>query len=117
LTYGHIAGIVAELDSEFRVFMPWSQIQEVFMKAKRKTRTTLQPLAEAIAQDARNKRALDKQFLSFYKQMKKAISSSKEMKELEVPLEKVKESIQLAAFGGAFGIPMVTVERPKDWED
>jgi hypothetical protein len=86
------------------------------MKTKRKTRTTLQPLSEAIAQDARNKRALDKQFFSFYKQMKKAIRSNAEMKELEVPLEKVRESIQLAAFGGAFGIPMVTVERPKDWE-
>ena len=87
------------------------------MKAKRKTRTTLQPLAEAIAQDARNKRALDKQFYSFYKQMKKAIGSSAEMKELELPLEKVREAIQLAAFGGHFGIPMVTVERPKDWEE
>jgi hypothetical protein len=86
------------------------------MKTKRKTRTAPQPLSEAIAQDARNKRALDKQFFSFYKQMKKAISSNAEMKKLEVPLEKVKESIQLAAFGGAFGIPMVTVERPKDWD-
>ncbi|MFI5093878.1 MAG: hypothetical protein ACHQIK_10595 [Candidatus Acidiferrales bacterium] len=86
------------------------------MKPKRKTRTALQPLAEAIAQDARNKRALDKQFISFYRQMKKAMSAHKEMKELEVPLEKVKESIQLAAFGGAFGIPMVRVEKPKDWE-
>jgi hypothetical protein len=86
------------------------------MKSKRKSRTPLQPLAEAIAQDARNKRVLDKQFISFYRQMKKAMTASRELKELEVPLEKVKESIQLAAFGGAFGVPMVRVEKPKDWE-
>jgi hypothetical protein len=87
------------------------------MKAKRKRRTAPQPLSEAIAQDARNKRALNKQFYSFYRQMKKTMSFSPELKELEVPLEKVRESIQLAAWGGSFGIPMVTVEKPKDWEE
>lgn len=86
------------------------------MSAKRKKQTLLYPLAEAIAQDARRKRALDKQFWSFYKQMKKAIRSNKELKDLEVPLEKVKESVQLAAFGRFFGIPMVTIVKPKDWE-
>jgi len=86
------------------------------VSAKGKKQTLLYPLAEAIAQDARRKRALDKQFWSFYKQMKKAIKSNKELKDLEVPLEKVKESVQLAAFGRFFGIPMVTIVKPKDWE-
>lgn len=86
------------------------------MRAKRKKQILLYPLTEAIAQDARRKRALDKQFWSFYKQMKKAMRSNKELKDLEVPLEKVKESVQLAAFGRFFGIPMVTIVKPKDWE-
>jgi hypothetical protein len=76
----------------------------------------LHPLAEALARDAQRKRALDKQFWSFYKQMKKAIRSNAELRNLEVPLEKVKESIQLAAYGMFFGVPMVRVAKPKNWE-
>lgn len=86
------------------------------MSAKGKKQTRLYPLVEAIAQDARRKRALDKQFWSFYKQMKKAMGSNKKLKKLEVPLEKVKASIELAAFGRFFGIPMVTLVKPKNWE-
>jgi hypothetical protein len=86
------------------------------MKAKRKKQTVLYPLAEAIARDAQRKRALDKQFWSFYKQMKKAIKFNAELKELEVELEKVKDSVELAAFGRFFGTPMVSVVKPEDWE-
>jgi hypothetical protein len=86
------------------------------MNANRKRHTTLHPLAEVIAEDARRKRALDKQFWSFYKQMKKAMRSNSEMKDLEVPLEKVRESVQLAAFGHFFGVPMVRVVKRKNWE-
>jgi hypothetical protein len=86
------------------------------MKAKRKKQTMLYPLVEALARDAQRKRALDKQFWSFYKQMKKAIRSNAELRDLEVPLEKVKESIQLAAYGFFFGVPMVRVAKPKNWE-
>jgi hypothetical protein len=86
------------------------------MRAKRKKQTMMYPLAKAIAQDAQKKRALDKEFWNFYKQMKKAIRSNAELKDLEVPLEKVKESIQQAAFGVFFGLPMVTVVKSKHWE-
>ena len=86
------------------------------MKAKRKKQTMLYPLVEALARDAQRKRALDRQFWSFYKQMKKAIRSNAELRDLEVPLEKVKESIQLAAYGFFFGVPMVRVAKPKNWE-
>ena len=86
------------------------------MRAKRKKRTALHPLAEVIARDARNKRALDTRFLSFYRQLKKAIRENSELKDLDVPLEKVRESIQVVAHGVLFGIPMVTVEEPKDWK-
>lgn len=86
------------------------------MKAKRKKGTTLQPLAEVIARDVRNKTALDKQFWSFYKQMKKAIKFNEELKKLDVPLEKVRKAVKLAAWGDIFGIPMVTVTKRKDWE-
>jgi hypothetical protein len=83
------------------------------LKAKRRTRTAPQPLSEAIAKDARNKRALNKQFFSFYKQMKRAISFSPELKELDVPLEKVKESVKLAAHGEEFGDLLVRLVKPK----
>jgi hypothetical protein len=86
------------------------------MRAKTKKQTMLHPLAEALARDAQRKRALDRQFWSFYKQMKKAIRSNAELRDLEVPLEKVKESIQLAAYGMFFGVPMVRVAKPKNWE-
>jgi hypothetical protein len=86
------------------------------MRAKTKKQTMLYPLAEALARDAQRKRALDKQFWSFYKQMKKAIRSNAELRDLEVPLEKVKESVQLAAYGFFFGVPMVRVAKPKNWE-
>jgi len=73
------------------------------------------PLAEVIALDAQRKSVLDKEFWSFYKLMKEKISASSELKDLEVPLEKVKEAVQAAAFGRFFGIPMITVEEPEDW--
>ena len=84
------------------------------MKAKNKRRTALLPLAEAIAKDARNKKALNKQFWSFYKQMRKAIRSNKELRHLEVPLERVKDSVTMAAWGRFFGIPLVPVTKHKD---
>jgi hypothetical protein len=74
------------------------------------------PLAEVIAMDAQRKGILDKEFWSFYKLMKKKISASPELRDLEVPLEKVKDAVQAAAFGRFFGIPMITVEEPEDWE-
>lgn len=75
------------------------------------------PLAEVIALDAQRKSALDKEFWNFYKQMKKRISGSAELRDLEVPLERVKVAVQAAAFGRFFGIPMITVEEPEDWEE
>lgn len=86
------------------------------MKRKGGKRAELRPLAEVIARDNRNKRALDRQFWSFYKQMKKAIRFNAELKELEVPLERVRESVQLCAFGIFLGIPMVEVKKPTNWE-
>lgn len=86
------------------------------MKTKRKERPRPEPLTMAIARDTRNKKALDKQFSSFYEQMKKAIRFNAELEELELELEKVKASVQLAAFGGGFGTPMVTVVKPKSWK-
>lgn len=86
------------------------------MKTKSRKRAALRPLAEVIARDARNKRALDKQFWSFYKQIKKAIRSSPELQELEVPLERIRKSVKLCAFGEFFGIPMVKVKKPTDRE-
>lgn len=86
------------------------------MKRKNRKHTVLRPLGEVIARDARNKRALDKQFSSFYKQMKKAIRFTPELKELEVPLERIRESVQQCAFGEFFGIPKVEVKKPTDWE-
>jgi len=87
------------------------------MKAKRKRRTTLRPLSEVIARDARNKKALEAHFMSFYAQMKKAMHGKSELKKLDVPLEKIKESVKAVAHGVFFGMPMVTVEEPKEWED
>jgi hypothetical protein len=86
------------------------------MKAKTKKRTALLPLSEVIARDARNKKALETQFMSFYTQMKKAMSGKSELRNLEVPLEKIKESVKTVAHGIMFGIPMVTIEEPRDWE-
>ena len=74
------------------------------------------PLDEVIALDAQRKSALDKEFWAFYKLMKEKIGASSEMKDLEVPLEKVKDAVQAAAFGRAFGTPMITVEEPEEWE-
>lgn len=85
------------------------------MKAKRKTRTTLQPLAEAIARDARNKKALEAQFLSFYEKMKKTMHGNTALKKLDIPLEEVKASVKVVAHGFIFGIPMVRVEEPQGW--
>jgi hypothetical protein len=74
------------------------------------------PLSDVIALDAERKSALDKEFWSFYKLMKERIGASSEMKDLEIPLEKVKDAVQAAAFGRFFGIPMITIEEPEDWE-
>jgi hypothetical protein len=86
------------------------------MKTKKKRRTALLPLSEVIARDARNKRALETQFMSFYTQMKKTMRDKSELRNLEVPLEKIKESVKAVAHGVMFGIPMVTIEEPRDWE-
>jgi hypothetical protein len=87
------------------------------MKAKRIKRTTLQPLSEVIARDTRNKKALERQFLSFYAQMKAAMRGKSELRNLDVPLEKIKESVKAVAHGVFFGAPMVTVEEKKDWRE
>jgi hypothetical protein len=86
------------------------------MKAKKRKRTALLPLSEVIARDARNKKALETQFMSFYTQMKKAMRGKSELRNLEVPLEKIKESVKSVAHGIMFGMPMVTIEEPTDWE-
>lgn len=83
------------------------------MKTKRKMRTTLKPLAEAIARDAQNKAALETEFLKFYARMKHAMHINPELVELNVPLEKVRRSIKIAAHGMFFGTPMVIVKEPK----
>jgi hypothetical protein len=72
------------------------------MKAKRKKRTALLPLSEVIARDARNKRALETQFLSFYAKMKKVTRG--------------KSELRAVAHGVLFGTPMVTVEEKEDWD-
>lgn len=87
------------------------------MKAKRKMRTKLEPLAEVIGRDARNKKALEDQFSDFYNEMKKTIRGKAEFKNLDVRLEKVRESVKAVAHGSFFGIPMVTVEEPENEED
>lgn len=86
------------------------------MKARKKKRTALLPLSEVIARDARNKRALVTQFMSFYTQMKKTMRGKSELKKLEVPLERTKDSVKAVAHGVMFGLPMVTIEEPRDWE-
>jgi hypothetical protein len=86
------------------------------MKAKRKESTALEPLAEVIERDTRNKRAFDKEFWRFYKQTKKAIRSNMELRDLEVHLEKVKESVLLFAHGPRYGEVMVKLVKPKSWE-
>ena len=75
------------------------------------------PLGKAIALDAERKFALDKAFSVFYKKMKKRIADKPELKDLNVPLETLKESVEAAAYGFVFGTPMVTVEEPKDWKE
>jgi hypothetical protein len=90
------------------------------MKARRKRRAVSRPLIEplvgAIARDARNKMALDKQFWRFYRQMKQTIRGNRDLKNLEVPLEEVKEAVKDVAYGFVFGTPLVTVTKQKDWE-
>lgn len=78
---------------------------------------TTYTLADAIALDGQRKGALDKEFSNFYKQMKDRISAKSELKDLEVPLERVREAVEAAAFGGVFGIPMVEVENPENWDE
>ena len=75
------------------------------------------PLTEVISLDAQRKSALNKEFGRFYKLMRERMTASPEMKDLEVPLERVKDAVQIAAFGLRFGIPMVTVEEPEDWDE
>jgi hypothetical protein len=87
------------------------------MKAKRKMRTSTRPLSEVIERDAKNKKALEAQFLTFYTQMKKAMRGKSELRELDVPLEKIRESVKAVAHGTFFGIAMVTVEEPNDSEE
>jgi hypothetical protein len=87
------------------------------MTAKRKMRTTTRPLSEVIARDAKNKKALEAQFLTFYKQIKKTMHGKSELKDLDIPLEKIKESIKAVAHGAFFGTTLVTVEEPDDWEE
>jgi len=84
------------------------------MKKKKKTATY--PLAEVIALDAKGKAAIDREFIKFYRLMKKRISRSSELKDLQVPLESLKRAIIIGAFGRRFGIPHITVEEPQDWE-
>jgi hypothetical protein len=90
------------------------------MKARRKRRTVsrrlVEPLVEAIARDARKKIALDKQFWKFYRQMKQTIRGNSDLKNLEVPLEEVREAVEDVAYGFIFGTPLVTVTKQKDWE-
>jgi hypothetical protein len=74
-------------------------------------------LAEAIMEDARRKMALDKEFLSFYERMKGKIKAKPELSDLEVPLDRVRDTVQAAAYGFVFGVPMVTVEEPENWEE
>jgi len=83
------------------------------MKAKRKIATTLRPLAAAIARDAKNKAALETEFLKFYAQIKETMRVKPDLHHLDVPLERVKKSIQIAAHGMFFGTPMVIVREPK----
>jgi len=87
------------------------------MKAKRKMRTTTLPLSEVIARDAKNKKALEAQFMSFYARMKKTMRGESELRDLDVPLERMKESVKAVAHGVVFGIAMVTVEEPSDGEE
>ena len=72
-------------------------------------------LAKAIADDARRKKALDKQFWAFYQQMKKAIRARPQLKELEVPLERTLESVKAAAYGISFGSVFTELKQRKNW--
>jgi len=87
------------------------------MKAKSKKGTALRPLTETIARDTRNKRALRKQFWSFYKKTKEAVKLHPELKHLEVPLEEVKDSVQRFAHGVEFGELMVELVVPESWDE
>jgi hypothetical protein len=84
------------------------------MKAKRKKLTALRPLAEVIARDARNKKALDAEFGKFYALMKKTMTAKSGLKHLDIPLEAVKRAVQVAAWGEFFGDVMVEVVKHKD---
>jgi len=87
------------------------------MKAKGKKGTALRPLAEIIASDTRNKRALRRQFWSFYNKTKKAVRLHPELRHLEVPLEQIKDSVQRFAHGVEFGEVMVELVVPRTWEE
>jgi hypothetical protein len=86
------------------------------MKPKTEKRATLRPLLQTIARDNQNKKALHKRFASLYKQTKTAIKFNPHIKHLNVPLEEVKESIQLLAHGEFYGELMVKVKKQTDRE-
>jgi hypothetical protein len=75
------------------------------------------PLTQAIALDADRKIALDKEFLTFYEQMQEQIKTKPDLKDLQIPLERVKDAVVACAHGAIFGVPMVTVEEPEDWKE
>jgi hypothetical protein len=81
------------------------------MKAKSKKRTALRPLAEVIARDARNKRALNAEFSKFYTLAKGTMTAKSE---LDIRLESVKRAVREAAWGEFFGDVMVEVEKHED---
>jgi hypothetical protein len=112
LTYGRIGRIVLKHIPRILHKSGLSRIQEALTVKK-----TTYTLAKAIALDAERKIALDEAFWVFYNQMQKKIADKPELKDLIVPLETVKASIEILAHGFVFGIPMVTVEEPEDWKE
>jgi hypothetical protein len=91
--------------------------EALFMKAKSGRRATLRPLAETIAADTRNKKALRKQFWSFYNKTKRTLKLHPELRHLEVPLEEIKDSVQRFAHGVEFGELLVELVVPSTWEE
>ncbi len=62
------------------------------------------PIVKELIRDWKVKARLEKNFDGFYKRLTKAIKANPGLKNLEVPLEKVREDVDRASFGPIFGL-------------
>ena len=117
---GTVRVAVLSVTRQLRLFLQVGDgAAEILLEAMQKAdipEEWLKKLAEKYLTEE-EKKALEKEFLSFYAQMKEAMRGKSELRNLDVPLEKIKESVKAVAHGVFFGAPMVTVEEKKDWGD